>query len=123
MLSQNVTCRCRLKGGDFQIDPADACFRNTYDTPMSQIRVICEIILVIWSLLYLIKAAREATFLERKVYIQSMALCPSRVLFLFGCATMILTVPLRIGCKPLVEDNFALVVMLCTGPYFLFFCR
>ena len=43
-----------------------------------QIRVICEIVLVVWSLLYLIKAAREATFLERKVYIQSMALCPSR---------------------------------------------
>ena len=99
------------------------CFRNTYDTPMSQIRVISEVILVIWSVLYLAKAAREATFLERKVYIQSMALCPSRVVFLLGCAVMVLNVPLRLACKPREEDAMAITVMLCTGPYFLFFCR
>ena len=99
------------------------CFRNTYDTPVSQIRVISEIALVIWSVLYLVKAAREATFLERKVYIQSMALCPSRVVFLFGCTIMVLNVPLRLACKPKEEDTMAITVMLCTGPYFLFFCR
>ena len=115
--------RCRLKGAEPQIDPADLCFRNTYDTPMSQMRVISEIVLVIWSVLYLVKAAREATFLERKVYIQSMALCPSRVVFLLGCAVMVLNVPLRLACKPKEEDTLAITVMLCTGPYFLFFCR
>jgi len=116
--------RCRLKDGDEgQIAPENMCFRNTYDTPMSQIRVICEIVLVVWSLLYLIKAAREATFLERKVYIQSMALCPSRVVFLLGCAVMVLSVPFRLACLPSEEDTMAITVMLCTGNYFLFFCR
>ena len=115
--------RCRLKDGPRTIAPDDQCFRNSYETSMEQIRVLCEIALVIWSVMYIIKAVHEATFLTRKVYLQNMALCPSRVVFLLGCIIMLLIVPFRLACNPLVEDRLAVMVMLCTGPYFLFFCR
>ena len=46
-----------------------------------------------------------------------------RVIFLSGCIVCILMVPARVLCVPPVEDRLALVVMMCHGPYFLFFCR
>lgn len=48
---------------------------------------------------------------------------PSRVMFLFSC-TLMLTVPvLRLACVDEIEDVVAVVIMLTTAPYFLFFCR
>lgn len=48
---------------------------------------------------------------------------PSRVMFLFSCC-ILLTFPfLRLICADQVEDMLAVVVMLTTAPYFLFFCR
>ena len=46
-----------------------------------------------------------------------------RVVFLLGCAVMVLSVPFRLACLPSEEDTMAITVMLCTGNYFLFFCR
>ena len=34
-----------------------------------------------------------------------------------------MSVPLRLLCIPGPEDTMAIVIMVCTGPYFLFFCR
>jgi hypothetical protein len=62
----------------------DACFLNTYDTTLKKARGIGEAILVVWSIVYLAIAAREFTFLGRKIFLQNMALCPSRVFFLIG---------------------------------------
>lgn len=48
---------------------------------------------------------------------------PSRVMFLFSCC-ILLTFPfLRLICADEIEDMLAVVVMLTTAPYFLFFCR
>lgn len=48
---------------------------------------------------------------------------PSRVMFLFSCILM-LTIPvLRLACEEEKEDLVAVIIMLTTAPYFLFFCR
>ena len=62
----------------------DKCYMNKYDTLWKQIRLVSEIIMVIWSILYLVKAAREFTFLPLPIFIENMTLCPSRVTFLLG---------------------------------------
>lgn len=48
---------------------------------------------------------------------------PSRVMFLFSCILMLIIPWLRVACVDEVEDTVAVVVMLTTAPYFLFFCR
>lgn len=48
---------------------------------------------------------------------------PSRVMFLFSCCLLLSFPVLRLTCADEVEDNLAVVVMLTTAPYFLFFCR
>ncbi|CAB4055432.1 TRPV5 [Lepeophtheirus salmonis] len=82
------------------------CFLHTYDTNLQKARGLAEIILVIWALMYLLSCVREATFVPFKIFIENMQLCPSRV-FLPHC----------------FEDVLAIIAMLFTGFYFLFFCR
>ena len=113
--------KCRLKNGPREI--TEMCFRNTYETPEEQLRLFGEVVLILWSLGYIAKAIHEMTFLTRAVYIESMVLCPSRVFFLFACFLVVLSVPFRLACQPMVEDQLAVLIMLFTGPYFLFFCR
>lgn len=48
---------------------------------------------------------------------------PSRVMFLFSCCILQLFPFLRFACADEVEDMLAVVAMLTTAPYFLFFCR
>jgi len=48
---------------------------------------------------------------------------PSRVMFLFSCCILLSFPFLRLTCADEVEDILAVVVMLTTAPYFLFFCR
>ena len=52
----------------------------------------------------------------------SLELC-SRVLFLLACLLVLVAVPARLLCFSGLEDTLAIVIMTCTGPYFLFFCR
>ena len=60
------------------------CYMHTYDTLLKQLRGIAEVILVLWSIVYLGIAVREFTFLPVAIFMQNMALCPSRVGFLLG---------------------------------------
>ena len=45
------------------------------------------------------------------------------MLFLLACLLVLVAVPARLFCLSGLEDTLAIVIMTCTGPYFLFFCR
>ena len=79
--------------------------------------------MVIWALIYLVLAVREVTFLGPRLFWKTLALCPSRVFFLIACFLAQVALPFRLACQPVQEDRLALLIMLLTGPYFLFFCR
>ena len=112
-------CRCE----DSPLVYQDMCFLHSYDTLEQKARGIVEGIIVIWSFIYLAIAAKETTFNTRGVYLQSMALCPSRVGFLLACLLVLLAVPLRLACQPTYEDPLASLIMLLVPLYSLFFCR
>ncbi|ERL84850.1 hypothetical protein D910_02274 [Dendroctonus ponderosae] len=58
------------------------------------------------------------------LYLAAAMTAPSRVMFLFSCILVFGVIPsLRLVCMDEVEDIIAVVVMLTTAPYFLFFCR
>jgi hypothetical protein len=117
--SNGTICRCE----DSPLVYKDMCYLHTYDTIPHKARGCIEIVLVLWSLVYLGIAAKETTFNDRKTYIQSMKLCPSRVLFLLACILMQFTVPLRLACRAVEENSFAILIMYMIPMYLLFFCR
>ncbi|KAI9554266.1 putative transient receptor potential cation channel subfamily V member 6 [Daphnia sinensis] len=86
-------------------------------------RMVGEAGVLIGVVLYLGAAAREARFLGRKMFFENLATAPSRVLFLISCMLVIAMVFLRWFCLRDEEDIVAVLVMLSTAPYFLFFCR
>ena len=98
------------------------CYLHTYDSLVHQIRGVFEVILVVWSIIYLGIAAKETTFNEKDVYMQSMALCPSRIMFLLACFLMLFTVPLRLTCQAPAENSLAILIMYMIPMYCLFFC-
>ena len=118
--SMNGTiCRCE----DSPLVYKDMCYLHTYDTIAHQARGMIEVVLIIWSIAYLGIAAKEATFNPREIYIQSMSLCPSRILFLLACILMQFTVQLRLTCMAPQENSLAIIIMYLIPFYFLFFCR
>ena len=101
----------------------DLCYLHTYDDNWKMARGIGEIALCVWSLFYLLTAGREILFLGARLFLKTLSLCPSRVMFLIACFLCLAAIPFRLTCSPVIEDRLALLVMLLTGPYFLFFCR
>ena len=47
----------------------------------------------------------------------------SKGMFLFSCGMVILQVPGRVSCAYAYEDILAVLSVMATCPYFLFFCR
>jgi len=62
------------------------------------------------------------SLIEKYIILYQMT-APSRVMFLFSCCLMMNVPWLRLSCHTEIEDHVAVVIMLTTAPYFLFFCR
>lgn len=76
-------------------DELDMCHLQALDTTVKKIRMVCELAILIWSIIYLAIAIRERSFLGAQIFKENMQLCPSRVLFLIACLLVVLCVPLR----------------------------
>ena len=99
------------------------CHLRSYDTNLKMARGLGEVILVILSVYYLVMAVRELMFGGWKLMLATLALCPSRIMFLTACMLCIIAIPFRLSCAFSTENSLAILIMLLTGPYFLFFCR
>ena len=99
------------------------CYLHSMETTEEYIRLGCEVSIVFLAILYILKALRELSFLGRKVFMENMKLCPSRVCFLFSCLLLQFCIPARIFCLYIIEDSIIQLCMLSNGLYFLFFCR
>ena len=66
-------------------EEALVCFHHTYDTLEKQVRLGMEVALMVWSILYLVKAGHEYTFLGKRIWMDNMKMCPSRLVL---CASL-----------------------------------
>ena len=117
------TLQCYNTSESREVIYQDVCYLHKYDSLRYASRGIAEVIVVLWSVIYLAIAAREITYVPFKIYLQSLGLMPSRVVFLLGCFFAICVVPCRLACYPIMEHNFAILAMSAIPNYFLFFCR
>ncbi|XP_066600536.1 transient receptor potential cation channel subfamily V member 5 isoform X2 [Prorops nasuta] len=104
-------------------DLTEECRLMQLNNTASKVRLTAEVFMELAAILYIAAALREARFLGLNMFIENLMTAPSRVMFLFSCC-ILLTFPfLRLACADEIEDMLAVVVMLTTAPYFLFFCR
>ncbi|XP_012062700.1 PREDICTED: transient receptor potential cation channel subfamily V member 5 [Atta cephalotes] len=104
-------------------DFSEECRLMQLSEMSAKIRLTAEIFMFIAAVLYILAALREARFLGLHMFIENLMTVPSRVMFLISCCILMWFPILRFTCSDEVEDMLAVVVMLTTAPYFLFFCR
>ncbi|XP_014468136.1 PREDICTED: transient receptor potential cation channel subfamily V member 5 isoform X2 [Dinoponera quadriceps] len=108
---------------DWWDDLTEECRLMQLTTINAKIRLTAEVVMEVGAVLYILAALREARFLGLNMFIENLMTAPSRVMFLFSCCILLSFPFLRLACADEVEDMLAVVVMLTTAPYFLFFCR
>ncbi|KZC09064.1 PREDICTED: transient receptor potential cation channel subfamily V member 5 [Dufourea novaeangliae] len=111
------------KPNDWWSNLSQECRLMQLDSLSTKIRIIAELLMEIAAALYIFAALREARFLGLSMFVENLMTAPSRVMFLFSCCILLSFPFLRLNCADRVEDMLAVVVMLTTAPYFLFFCR
>ncbi|XP_063834932.1 transient receptor potential cation channel subfamily V member 5 [Ostrinia nubilalis] len=104
-------------------DLTEECRLMDFEPWQAKVRISAELLLWLGALAYIGAALREARFLGLKMFIENLSTVPSRVMFLFSCLLMIALPTLRLWCADEAEDHLAVIIMLTTAPYFLFFCR
>ncbi|XP_032689459.1 transient receptor potential cation channel subfamily V member 5 isoform X2 [Odontomachus brunneus] len=112
-----------MKSNDWWKDLTEECRLMQLTTISAKIRLTAEVVMEIAAVLYIMAALREARFLGLNMFVENLMTAPSRVMFLFSCCILLSFPFLRLACADEVEDKLAVVVMLTTAPYFLFFCR
>ncbi|XP_047523525.1 transient receptor potential cation channel subfamily V member 5 [Pieris napi] len=104
-------------------DLTEECRLMNFDSSQAKVRICTELMLWLGALIYIAAALREARFLGLKMFFENLSTVPSRVMFLFSCILMVVLPSLRLWCADEAEDHLAVIIMLTTAPYFLFFCR
>ncbi|XP_045761391.1 transient receptor potential cation channel subfamily V member 5 [Maniola jurtina] len=104
-------------------DLTEDCRLMNFDSWQAKVRISAELMLWVGALAYIGAALREARFLGLKMFFENLSTVPSRVMFLFSCLLMVALPTLRLWCADEEEDHLAVIIMLTTAPYFLFFCR
>ncbi|KPJ13765.1 Transient receptor potential cation channel subfamily V member 5 [Papilio machaon] len=104
-------------------DLTEECRLMNLDSWQAKVRISGELLLWVGALAYIGAALREARFLGLKMFFENLSTVPSRVMFLFSCLLMLALPTLRLWCADEEEDHVAVIIMLTTAPYFLFFCR
>ncbi|KAM3958296.1 transient receptor potential cation channel subfamily V member nanchung [Aphomia sociella] len=104
-------------------DLTEECRLMNFDSFQAKVRITAELMLWVGAFAYIGAALREARFLGLKMFFENLSTVPSRVMFLFSCILMLILPTLRLWCADEEEDHLAVIIMLTTAPYFLFFCR
>ena len=88
LLANNATNATNATCEIIEQDSMDNCYLHSFDTSQDIIRFGCEATIVVLGVLYLLKAARELSFLGPRLFWETIKLCPSRVVFLISCALL-----------------------------------
>ncbi|ESO10140.1 hypothetical protein HELRODRAFT_72856 [Helobdella robusta] len=101
----------------------DPCYQIQIQSSVDIARLVFEVLTVIGSLIYIIFALRELHFQGCKNFFTSQKTSPTKTLFLLSNMIIIAMVPFTGACSYRATDCMAVLALLSTGPYFLFFCR
>ncbi|XP_076091211.1 transient receptor potential cation channel subfamily V member 5-like isoform X2 [Mytilus galloprovincialis] len=103
--------------------PADPCFLLKACDTNDKIRWALEIIVLLAAIMYLCLAMKEIYHQGFTIFFTTLGGAPMKMLFLLSCVFVVMMLPGRATCSTQYEDVVAVLAILGTAPYFLFFCR
>ncbi|XP_052092799.1 transient receptor potential cation channel subfamily V member 5-like isoform X3 [Mytilus californianus] len=103
--------------------PADPCFLLKACDTNDKVRWALEIIVLLASIMYLCLAMKEIYHQGFTIFFTTLGGAPMKMLFLLSCVFVVMMLPGRATCSTQYEDVVAVLAILGTAPYFLFFCR
>lgn len=101
----------------------DHCYLLRFDTDLDKMRRIADLAMMVGAFLYLLDAFKESKRLGLVLFFETWASVPGRVMFIFSCFLILLSLPFRLTCQPRTEDRIIVVAMFLTPMHFLYFCR
>ncbi|GFR68752.1 transient receptor potential cation channel subfamily V member 6 [Elysia marginata] len=87
------------------------------------VRLVMEVFVLISAMIYIYLAMKEVYHQGFRVFFATLTGAPAKTLFLLSCLLVIAMLPGRATCAHEFEDIIGVLAVLCTAPYFLFFCR
>ncbi|CAG5117325.1 unnamed protein product [Candidula unifasciata] len=86
-------------------------------------RMFLEAIVLISAIVYIFLAMKEIYHQGFRIFFSTLTGAPAKFLFLVSCLFVVSMLPGRAACASQFEDVVGVLAVLCTSPYFLFFCR
>eukprot|EP00106_Octopus_bimaculoides_P008929 XP_014776371.1 PREDICTED: transient receptor potential cation channel subfamily V member 5-like [Octopus bimaculoides] len=116
---------CSSKGLTERVleDPIEPCYLLFPYTDYDYIRLPVEVLTVICAGIFLTCAGKEIYYQGIRIFSMTLKRAPSKTMFLMSCIFVFTMVPGRLTCSHEYEDIMGVMAILCTAPYFLFFCR
>ncbi|GAB1607822.1 transient receptor potential cation channel subfamily V member 5-like [Argonauta hians] len=122
-MSDPNNCSTRGLGQRVIQDPIDTCYLlHPYDD-YDYVRLPLEVVTVIGAGIYLTCAGKEIYYQGIKIFLTTLKRAPSKAMFLMSCICVFAMIPGRLTCSHEYEDIMGVMAIVCTAPYFLFFCR
>lgn len=119
-LIEDIKCKKKIY---IENEPINKCYLLQPYTRYDYIRLPLELLSVIGAGIYLVLAAKEVYHQGLKLFLITLRGAPAKAMFLTSCVLVLMMIPGRITCNYDYEDIIAIMAILCTAPYFLFFCR
>ncbi|XP_014667471.1 PREDICTED: uncharacterized protein LOC106809042 [Priapulus caudatus] len=102
---------------------SDKCYLRITTSPEDIVRLPLELLTLGGACCYLLLAGREIGYQGLASFLSTLMTTPARAIFLVSCALIMFMVPARIFCWCESEYIMAVLAVLTTAPYWLFFCR
>ncbi|CAH1783392.1 unnamed protein product [Owenia fusiformis] len=101
----------------------DPCYLLLIRSNDDYARLVLECMTVLGASIYLFLALKEVHHQGVKIFFMTLRSAPVKTMFLMACIFVTMMVPGRAFCQSTYEDVMGVLAILCTAPYFLFFCR
>lgn len=111
---------CSQTGPNRTIDP---CYLLQPYRNEDVARLVLEALVVVGAMIYLFLAMKEIYHQGFHIFFTTLMGAPAKALLLLSCIFVLSMLPGRAFCAHEYEDVMGVLAILCTAPYFLFFCR
>ncbi|KAL8602107.1 hypothetical protein ACOMHN_007376 [Nucella lapillus] len=104
---------------------ADPCYLLQPYRKEDVARLCLEVCVLVGAVLYMLVALKEIQHQGFRVFFSTLSVShsPAKALLLLSTVLVVLMLPGRAFCAHGYEDVMGVLAILCTAPYFLFFCR
>lgn len=101
----------------------DPCYLQSLRKWEDYARLVLESITLAGATIYIMLSLKEVYHQGYKIFFQTLKSAPAKAMFLMANFFVLLMLPGRAACSFTYEDVMGVLAILCTAPYFLFFCR